>query len=227
MTQPTHLVLFDIDGTLVDVRGAGRASFAAALATTWGIVDDLADITFAGATDLGVLQQLRRRHDLHADHEAGFFRAMELELSQALSTSPPRVYDGVLACVSSWQQAPGVVLGLVTGNGKRCAQVKLERAGIDPGIFDVGGYGDEHHDRNALAVLAVERATAGHGGPFPLITLVGDTPNDILAAHHIGAVAVGVTTGHFNREALLHAGADVVVDSLGTLLAPGGRPAPK
>jgi phosphoglycolate phosphatase len=214
MTQPTHLLLFDIDGTLVDVRGAGRASFAAALAKTWGVVDDLADITFAGATDLGVLQQLRRRHDLAVERETDFFRAMEIELSHALSSSSPRVYDGVLACVSSWQQAPGVVLGLVTGNGKRCAHVKLERAGIDPGIFDVGGYGDEHHDRNTLAVLALERATAGHGGPFPLITLVGDTPNDIAAAHHIGAVAVGVTTGHFDSTALLQAGADVVVDSL-------------
>lgn len=219
MTQSTHLVLFDIDGTLVDVRGAGRASFAAALEHTWGIVDDLADITFAGATDLGVLSQLRRRHDLDVARESAFFRAMELALSQLLSTSPPRVYDGVRACVSSWQQAPGVVLGLVTGNGKRCAQVKLERAGIDPGIFDVGGYGDEHHDRNTLAVLALERATAGHGGPFPRVTLVGDTPSDIAAAHHIGAVAVGVTTGHFDRAALLQAGADVVVDSLGMLLA--------
>jgi phosphoglycolate phosphatase-like HAD superfamily hydrolase len=36
---------------------------------------------------------------------------------------------------------------------------------------------------------------------------------------------VGVTTGHFGREALLQAGADMVVDSLGMLLAPSGRSA--
>ena len=212
------LILFDIDGTLVDVHGAGRASFAAAITATWNVVDDLADITFAGATDTGVLQQLRRRHALHVEREAEFFRQMEQTLLVALSTQAPRLYDGVRECVSTWQQTPGAVLGLVTGNGRRCAHLKLEHAGIDPGIFDVGGYGDEHHDRNELAALAKQRAESGRGGAFDVVYLVGDTPNDIAAGLHIGAVAVGVTTGHFDREALLKAGASIVVDSLATLL---------
>lgn len=212
------LILFDIDGTLVDVLGAGRLSFAQALTATWQVVDDLADVTFAGATDMGVLQQLRGRHALHDGLQAEFFRQMEHALSTALTTTAPRLYDGVRECLSVWQQAPHAVLGLVTGNGRRCAHLKLEYAGIDPGIFDVGGYGDEHHDRNALAALAKQRAEAGHGGAFDVVYLVGDTPNDIVAALHIGAVAVGVTTGHFDRAALLKAGATIVVDSLATLL---------
>ena len=212
------LILFDIDGTLVDVQGAGRAAFAAAITATWNVVDDLADITFAGATDTGVLQQLRRRHALHEAQEAEFFRQMERTLVVALSTTQPRLYEGVRHCVTTWQQTPHAVLGLVTGNGRRCAHLKLEHAGLDPGIFDVGGYGDEHHDRNALALLAKQRAEAGRGGAFDVVYLVGDTPNDIAAGLHIGAVAVGVTTGHFDRAALLAAGAHIVVDSLATLL---------
>lgn len=211
------LVLFDIDGTLVDVQGAGRLAFAQALERTWSIVDDLADVVFAGATDTGVLRQLRARHALHEADESMFFRHMEHTLAAALSTSSPRLYPGVREGVTTWQQTPDAVLGLVTGNGRRCAHLKLEHAGLDPGIFDVGGYGDEHHDRDHLAHLARARAEAGHGGAFDVTYLVGDTPNDIRAARAIGAVAVGVTTGHFNRAALLSAGAHIVVDSLAAL----------
>ena len=211
------LILFDIDGTLVDVHGAGKRAFALAITQTWNIVDDLADITFAGATDRGVLRQLRARHALHEADEHRFFQTMEHTLLVSMQEQMPILYEGVRTGVTAWQQRPGAVLGLVTGNGRRCAHLKLEQAGLDPGIFDVGGYGDEHHDRNALAQLALERAEAGHGGAFDVVYLVGDTPNDIVAAHAIEAIAVGVTTGGFDRRALVQAGAHIVVDSLAAL----------
>jgi phosphoglycolate phosphatase-like HAD superfamily hydrolase len=44
--------------------------------------------------------------------------------------------------------------------------------------------------------------------------LVGDTPNDIAAAHAIGAVAIAVATGRFTVEALTVAGADVALSDL-------------
>jgi phosphoglycolate phosphatase-like HAD superfamily hydrolase len=210
------LVLFDIDGTLVDVHGAGRRAFADALSVTWGVIDDLADIVFAGATDLGVLQQLRRRHELPADDEATFFRHMEMTLTKHLVDERASVYDGVHACLRAWNSTTAM-LGLLTGNARRTANVKLELAGVDRGCFDVGGYGDEHHDRRELARLAIARAERGmglgYGEGFDVI-VVGDTPSDIDAAKAVGALAVGVTTGHYGRDALGDAGADVVIDSL-------------
>ena len=44
--------------------------------------------------------------------------------------------------------------------------------------------------------------------------LIGDTPNDIAAAHAIGAVSVAVATGRYPAGALKEAGADVVVEDL-------------
>ena len=44
--------------------------------------------------------------------------------------------------------------------------------------------------------------------------VVGDTPKDLDAAHGASCVAVGVATGHYTREQLTEAGADVVLDSL-------------
>jgi phosphoglycolate phosphatase len=212
-----RLVLFDIDGTLVDVRGAGRLAFAEALTLTWGVTDDLHDIRFAGATDLGVLRQLRQRHALPPEEESTFFQHMERTLTRALLAEPPHVYDGVRACLSSWASTDAM-LGLLTGNALRTAHVKLETAGIDRSRFDVGGYGDEHHDRNELARLAQTRAVSGAGHDFDVI-VVGDTPADIAAAKAIGATAVAVTTGHYDAAALAAAGADVVVDSLAHFMA--------
>lgn len=214
--SPRRLVLFDIDGTLLDVKGAGRRAFAEALTLTWGVSDDLADVRFAGATDTGVLAQLRQRHTLPEAHEALFFQHMEKTLAKALLDERPHVYPGVRECLLSWSRTDAM-LGLLTGNALRTAHVKLELAGLDRSRFDVGGYGDEHPDRDELARLALRRAEAGSGHRFE-VTVIGDTPSDIKAARAIAARAVGVTTGHYTRAQLQDAGADVVVDTLADVL---------
>jgi phosphoglycolate phosphatase-like HAD superfamily hydrolase len=211
------LILFDIDGTLVDVRGAGRRAFVRALQHTWGVVDELQDIQFKGGTDLGVLQQLRRRLPLPEAHDRAFFRALEQTLVQELREEKPRVYEGVQRCLQHFVD-DAAVLGFVTGNAMRCAFVKVEEAGIDRRPFDVGAFGDEHADRRVLAHLAKERAEQARGVVFQRVLLIGDTPNDVDAAIAIGATAVGVTTGAYDRAALLECGADVVVDSLQELV---------
>lgn len=217
-----QLVLFDIDGTLVDVRGAGRRAFVRALERTWGVNDLLADVNFAGATDLGVLRQLRGRLPLDDVHDRAFFAHMEQTLLAELAAERPRIYDGVEPYLATLvargiDDGGDTALGFVTGNAKACAWVKVDRAGLDRRGFGVGGYGDEHHDRPELARLAKERAEARAGHTFERVLLVGDTPSDVQAAKHIGAVAVGVTTGHFTRQQLVDAGADVVVDRLDQL----------
>jgi phosphoglycolate phosphatase len=214
MNTTRRLVLFDIDGTLLDVKGAGRRSFAEALTLTWGITDDLADVRFAGATDLGVLEQLRARHELPAVDEDRFFLHLEQTLRRALVVEAPSVYPGVRECVAAWAQTDAV-LGLLTGNARRTAHAKLEAARLDVACFDVGGYGDEHPDRAALARLAVSRAQAQSGQALDVI-VVGDTANDIRAARAIAARAVAVTTGHVSRAEL--ADADRVVDRLDEFL---------
>ncbi|MCC7108223.1 MAG: hypothetical protein IT382_02955, partial [Deltaproteobacteria bacterium] len=62
------VVLWDIDGTLLSVHGAGRRAFAVALAATWQRPFDLDGVSFAGATDLGVLAQVLGSDDRDATH---------------------------------------------------------------------------------------------------------------------------------------------------------------
>ena len=200
------LVLFDIDGTLVDVRGAGRRAFARALKDTWRVDDDLAHVTFAGATDLGVLAQLEARHALDRTLDAAFFARMELTLTDELARDPPHALPHARESVDALASRDDVTLGLLTGNARACAHLKVAGAGIRS-VFGCGAFGDEHADRNELARRARGDATR--------VVVVGDTPKDIEAARAIGARAVAVCTGRYGPDALAHA--DVVVDTLANL----------
>jgi phosphoglycolate phosphatase len=206
LSAAATLVLFDIDGTLVDVRGAGRRAFSRALALTWGIDDDLAHVTFAGATDLGVLSQLAARHAIDVRAHGTFFAHMARTRDEELVREPPIALPHARDSLEVLAARDDVVLGLLTGNARACAHLKLQRAQL-PARFAHGGYGDEHADRNELA----RRARAGH----ERVVVVGDTMKDVEAARAIGARAIAVCTGRYGRDEL--AGADVVVDTLAAL----------
>ena len=210
-------VLFDIDGTLLDMRGVGRQSFVRALETTFGIRDDLAYINFAGNTDLNVLQQVMAHHGrpLTQGDSDCFHEQLPQELSRAAHQAQLILYPGVQELLEALSSDPSVILGLVTGNVEACAWIKLQQFDLH-GQFVRGAFGDEHADRNEIAKLAFQRVQSRlePGQGIKACFLVGDTPNDIAAAHAIGAVAVAVATGKFTVQALKDAGADVALPDL-------------
>ncbi len=106
-------------------------------------------------------------------------------------------------------------MGLLTGNLRRGAELKLGRYGVLE-LFSFGAFADDSHDRNKLGAFARDRAREAHGAEFHArdIHIIGDTPHDVNCAKAIGAVAVGVATGRYSREQLEKAGADFVFDDL-------------
>lgn len=204
------VVLLDIDGTLLHVHGAGRASFVRALAAVFGWDDDIAYINFAGATDLDVLDRILRRHGRTATAEevGRFFDRLAVELRETIGTSPLTVYPGVRELLARLTADPRAVVGLVTGNTARCARIKLEAAGLQ-GHVVLGAYGHEHADRREIARLALDRARRHvGGGAIRSVWMVGDTPADVVAAHAIGARCLAVATGTHTALELTQANAD-------------------
>ena len=80
--------------------------------------------------------------------------------------------------------------------------------------FGFGAYGDDHHDRNLLGPIALERAKAATGRTHEAseALVIGDTPKDIACGRAIGAITVCVATGAFSAHQLRDHGADVVLD---------------
>lgn len=202
-------LLFDIDGTLLHAKGIGRPAFARAFEAAYHHAADFSQTSFVGATDTAVIRATATALGLTSSpaQEEAFYIALSHSLDDALRLTPPYVYPGVAAFLQALLDR-GYVLGLVTGNIRPTAWSKLLHAGLAP-YFSFGAYSGDHHDRNALAQLAVQRA---HALGYEVKALIGDTPKDIQAAQAIDVPAIAVATGWIDKPTLLAAGATVCID---------------
>lgn len=217
MSKILTAVLFDIDGTLVDMRGAGRLSFVRALKTVFGWDDDIPYINFAGNTDLGVLLEVAKHHGVTLSEEdrRKFFRQVPRELEQTVKEVQLVIYPGVAELLERLSARNDVILGLVTGNVAESARIKLQQFNLHH-HFVLGAFGDDHANRADIARLALRRIENRMKDDDHLRAcyLIGDTPHDVLAAKSIAATSIAVATGKFTEEELRKAGADHVLTNL-------------
>lgn len=217
MSKILTAVLFDIDGTLVDMRGAGRLSFVRALKTVFGWDDDIPYINFAGNTDLGVLLEVAKHHGVTLSEEdrRKFFRQVPRELEQTVKEVQLVIYPGVAELLEKLSARNDVILGLVTGNVAESARIKLQQFDLHH-HFVLGAFGDDHANRADIARLALRRIENRMKDDDHLRAcyLIGDTPHDVLAAKSIAATSIAVATGKFTEEELRKAGADHVLTNL-------------
>ncbi len=203
-------VLFDIDGTLLDSGGAGRAAFERGLERATGSCVGLERISFAGNTDRRVLAQLGeiRGRAFSEEEEERVFAAVAEELERALKgrKGAVKTVPGAGAALARLARA-GVRLGLATGNIRACAWTKLEAAGLAE-WFSFGGYGEAAAERKDIVRAALEAGGAGARGSW----LVGDTPLDVAAGLAAGVRVFGLAGGKWTPEHLLAAGAERVAE---------------
>ncbi len=221
----SKLVLFDIDGTLLWPNGAGSLAMKRALTEVFGTPGALDRIYMAGMTDRSIIQQALSGDGFPPDRiEAQwepFNAALVRHMRDTVTECGVVACPGVHALLDALASRPDVLLGLETGNLERTAPIKLRAAGIDPGLFRVGGYGSDDAIRDRLPVIAVEMAETliGHRFRGPDIVVVGDTPADVACGRAVGAWTVAVATGHPDIEALQAAQPDILLQDFSDLEA--------
>jgi phosphoglycolate phosphatase len=217
------VVLFDVDGTLIDTGGAGARSWARAFNDVMGHEADITSFTESGMTDPMVARRTFRgaegREPKH-DELARLIAAYLMHLpDEVVASDGYRVLPGVQELLRSLATR-GALLGLVSGNIEGAARVKIQRGGLNH-FFPFGGYGTDSADRVELTRAAIARASELHGNAVDPagVYVVGDTPRDVEAAHGVGAISLTVATGIFTADQLRAAGADHVLATLETVFA--------
>ncbi len=202
------LVLFDIDGTILWSDGAGRRAMTEALTSVFGRAGPT-DYRYDGKTDPQIVRELMRAtgHD-DATIDDLIDPLMERYLgglARELATGThAHVFDGVRELLDALEDRDDIILGLLTGNLRAGAAIKLRAAGIDIDRFRVCAFGSDHHARAELAALAQRRALEDLGITIPgdRIYVIGDTPADIACGQAIGARSIAVATGRYTPEEL-------------------------
>ena len=213
-----RLVLFDIDGTLIQSGGAGEKAFARVCHAEFGVPDGTSRLQFAGRTDPSIVRDFFSQHSIEASAENfhRFFARYVFHLDDQLRQLTGRVLPGVhgwLCELAALPQQP--VHGLLTGNIRLGAQIKLLHYGLWDS-FRTGAFGDDHEDRNEIAVIARARGRRllARDLDDSEILVIGDTPRDIECARAISARCLAVATGNYSVEQLKKAGATWAVDNL-------------
>lgn len=220
-----RLVLFDIDGTILTARGAGRRALAAALKEVYGTAGDIERYDLRGRTDPRIVFDLMEGaglarpavHERLDDCFEAYARGLAAEVGDG---SGVVTHPGIDDLVRRLDSAPEALVGLLTGNIEAGARIKLEPTGLRP-YFRLGAYGSDHIDRRQLPSLAARRAHALTGQSFQpeAVVVIGDTPHDIECARHFGAIAVAVATGLYTRESLEAERPDLLFDDFSNVEA--------
>lgn len=201
------LVLFDIDGTLVDCGGQARLAFADALQHVMGTTGGLAHYDFSGKLDPRIVMDLLTGMGLSRDEalrKLPEVRAAYLErLERDLHVEKMRLLPGIGALLDALMVRKDVALGLLTGNWETGGRIKIGRYDLNR-YFPFGSFGDDGMDRNELPPIALTRAQRQYGRAFAAAeaVIVGDSILDVACAHAHGIPCLAVATGKTSMDDL-------------------------
>jgi phosphoglycolate phosphatase-like HAD superfamily hydrolase len=213
-----RLVLFDIDGTLLHTGGVGIKAFARAFASEFGVADGAEQMKFSGRTDVSLVREFftLQRIEPSTENFDRFFAAYLHWLQQLIPDCKGGACTGVLDFYHSLRALPEPPLtGLLTGNIKKGARIKLERFDLWE-KFPFGGFADDHEERDQIAAAALRRGSQQFGRDLrgEEVLVIGDTPLDIRCGRAIGAKVLAVATGGASLEELERHNPDWAVPDL-------------
>ncbi len=197
-------------------KGVGRASLNLTFHELFGIADAFAHTNFGGGMDSVIVKDKMLEHGLSANaiELDRFFSRYSAHLKEKLSTLGVSVLlPGVKELFKQIGFDPRFRHAVGTGNTKVGALLKLQNAGLSK-YFQCGGYADGFEERWQIVADAYKNATTLWGDAFDDVFVIGDTTRDLESAKKLNFKCICVANGFHSLEALLDAGAEVILPDL-------------
>lgn len=196
MTRPLRLILFDVDGTLVDSQGSIVAAMGAAFSDMGLVAPDRKDIlAIVGLSlDQAMMRlvpdqpQLKRDHLVQAYKDA--FHTQRMQTGTAVS-SP--MYPGAREMLEQLAAVPDTLLGVATGKSQRGLDGLLEGHDLQR-MFITRQVADHHPSKPHPSMILTAMSETGVEACDTV--MIGDTSFDMDMARAAGVAGVGVSWGY-------------------------------
>ncbi|HOP32663.1 MAG TPA: HAD family hydrolase [Candidatus Hydrothermia bacterium] len=215
------LLLFDIDGTLINSGGAGAAALNRAFKSRYNVDDAMAAVDPHGQTDMVIVEEifLKKLKKTPSTEEikeildlyVGYLRE-EVNRAERYVVLPY-----VRETLDFLLKENEFVLGLATGNVEEGARIKLERGDLNK-YFPFGGFGSDSRVRSEIVRKAVERGGNYSKKKPDEVYVIGDTPLDIEAGKKASCKTIGIATSIYSVEELKKCKPDYTISNMGELL---------
>ena len=204
MNAPLRLVLFDVDGTLVDSQGAIVSAMTGGFqALSLPVPDRAAILSIVGLSLPQAMARLApdQKQSVQADLVDGYKHAYHAQrLEQGAASSP--LYPGARNMIEALHAKPDVLLGVATGKSQRGLDALLEAHGLEQ-YFITRQVADHHPSKPHPSMI--ETALSETGVEAAHAVMIGDTSFDMDMAAAAQVAGIGVSWGYHNRSALSRA----------------------
>lgn len=215
-----ELVLFDVDGTLLQQGGVVQFGIGQALKQVYGTSGPIQSYRMSGKTDPQIMKELMLLHGLEEDEidekiNICCDKYVEI-LENTISNFNVVACNGVHELLEALIIDNSITLGLLTGNLEGIVAHKLRQAGLPREIFKFGAFGSDDANRNNLPDIAIARGEKflNKNIDKKAVLIIGDTPKDIECARHSGVKVLSVATGRYSFKELAIHKPDFIFDDL-------------
>lgn len=210
-----RLVVFDVDGTLVDSQHHIHAAMGHAFTDSGLPAPSLEQVH----TIVGLSLPLavgRLAPDLARDRLEAVVEAYKnVWTSQRLREDAP-LFPGAADCLARLRARGDILLGVATGKGRRGLDVMVQNHALHDAFVTLQ-CADGHPSKPHPSMLRAAMAEAGVGPADTM--MIGDTSFDIEMANAAGATGIGVAWGYHPLVELVQAGAAAVARDFDDLAA--------
>ncbi len=207
MKPGQRLVIFDVDGTLIDSQNHIYAAMETAFSLTGQILPARAEVL--GIVGLSLPEAVRQLVPTLPDGTRDrIVAAYKQSFNTAGGMAPPPLYPGARLVLDQLRNRSGVILGVATGKSRRGLDQMMSLHGLQ-GYFHTSQVADDHPSKPHPAMIHAalsEAQTARENA-----VMIGDTTFDIEMGRAAGVRTIGVSWGYHPTAALRSAGADHVI----------------